>query len=292
MERRIVITGANGQLGRALNQVLKTRTDLTIVNTGTREPTAYCPIILDITNPVAVMNFIQEIKPEIIINCAAYTAVDLCESEQERAYRINAIGPKNLATAAAALDAKLIHLSTDYVFGGEGNTPLPEDSETGPINVYGNTKLAGEEFVKSICDNYNIVRTAWLYGEGKNFVRTMLTLAEKNSEIRVVNDQYGSPTSALELARAIAFLIDYEGQGIYHGVCEGAATWYEFALEIFRLAGKDVKVLPITTEEYPTPAKRPKYTVLKNERLAEAGYTLKFWKDALKEYIESMEVKN
>lgn len=287
MERRIVITGACGQLGRALNQVLKERSDLTIVNTGSREPTAYCPIILDITNSVAVMNFIQEIKPEIIINCTAHTGVDLCESEQEKAYRMNAIGPKNLAAAAAALEAKLIHVSTDYVFDGEGNAPLAEDSVTSPNTVYGTTKLAGEEFVQSLCENYNIIRTAWLYGEGRNFVKTMLALAEKNSEIRVVNDQYGSPTSALELARAIAFLIDTDGQGIYHGVCEGTATWYEFAVEIFRLAGKEVKVIPITTEEYPTPAKRPKYSVLKNTRLAEAGHTLKFWKDALKEYMES-----
>ncbi len=287
MERRIVITGASGQLGQALNQVLKERSDLTIVNTGSREPTAYCPIILDITNPVAVMNFIQEIKPEIIINCTAHTGVDLCESEQEKAYRMNAIGPKNLAAAAAALEAKLIHISTDYVFNGEGNLPIAEDSVTSPNTVYGTTKLAGEEFVQSLCENYNIIRTAWLYGDGRNFVKTMLALAEKNSEIRVVNDQYGSPTSALELARAIAFLIDTDGQGIYHGVCEGTATWYEFAVEIFRLAGKEVKVIPITTEEYPTPAKRPKYSVLKNTRLAEAGHTLKFWKDALKEYMES-----
>ncbi len=287
MERRIVITGASGQLGQALNQVLKERSDLTIVNTGSREPTAYCPIILDITNPVAVMNFIQEIKPEIIINCTAHTGVDLCESEQEKAYRMNAIGPKNLAAAAAALEAKLIHISTDYVFSGEGNVPIAEDSVTSPNTVYGTTKHAGEEFVQSLCENYNIIRTAWLYGDGRNFVKTMLALAEKNSEIRVVNDQYGSPTSALELARAIAFLIDTDGQGIYHGVCEGTATWYEFAVEIFRLAGKEVKVIPITTEEYPTPAKRPKYSVLKNTRLAEVGHTLKFWKDALKEYMES-----
>lgn len=286
MERRIVITGACGQLGRALNQVLKDRTDLTVINTGTREPTAYCPIILDITNPVAVMNFVQEIKPEIIINCAAHTAVDLCESDQERAYRVNALGPKNLAVAADALEAKLIHVSTDYVFDGEGSTPYTEDSATGPKSVYGTTKLAGEEFVKSLCENYNIIRTAWLYGEGKNFVKTMLALAERNSEIRVVNDQYGTPTSALELAGAIAFLIDTDGSGIYHGVCEGIATWYDFALEIFRLAGKEVTVKPITTEEYPTPAKRPKYSVMENKRLKEAGHTLKFWKDALREYME------
>lgn len=286
MDRRIVIAGACGQLGRALNQVLKERTDLTVINTGTREPTAYCPIILDITNPVAVMNFIQEIKPEVIINCAAHTGVDLCESEQERAYRINALGPKNLAAAAAALDAKLFHISTDYVFDGEGNTPYTEDSPKNPQTVYGTTKLAGEEFVKSICENYCIIRTAWLYGEGKNFVKTMLSLAEKNSEIKVVNDQYGSPTSAMELARAIIYLLDNNGSGIYHGICEGTATWYDFAVEIFRLADRKVTVKPISTEEYPTPARRPKYSVLENNRLKEAGFVMKSWKDALREYIE------
>ncbi len=288
MERRIVITGACGQLGRALNQVLKERTDLTVVNTDTGEPTAYCPIILDITNPVAVMNLVQEIKPEVIINCAAYTAVDLCESDQERAYRVNAIGPKNLAAAANALDAKLIHISTDYVFDGEGDTPITEDAVTNPQSVYGTTKLAGEEFVKTLCEKYNIVRTAWLYGEGKNFVKTMLALAEKNDVIKVINDQYGSPTSAMELARAITFLIDSGGFGIYHGTCEGTATWYEFAVEIFRLAGKEVTVKPITTEEYPTPARRPKYSVLENKKFKEAGYSMKYWKVALREYMEQL----
>lgn len=290
MDRRIVITGACGQLGRALNQVLKDRTDLTIINTTTREPTAYCPIILDITNSVAVMNLIQELKPEVIINCAAHTGVDLCESDQERAYRINAIGPKNLAVAAEALEAKLIHVSTDYVFDGESEVPYREEDKTNPQSVYGSTKLAGEEFVRTLCENYNIIRTAWLYGEGKNFVKTMLALSEKNNEIRVVNDQYGSPTSALSLARAITFLMDTDGPGIYHGTCEGSATWYEFAVEIFRLAGKEVTVLPITTEEYKTPAKRPKYSVLKNNNLKEAGYTLPFWKDALKEYMEQYNI--
>jgi dTDP-4-dehydrorhamnose reductase len=290
MERRIVITGACGQLGRALNQVLKDRTDLTIINTTTREPTAYCPIILDITNSVAVMNLIQELRPEIIINCAAHTGVDLCESDQERAYQINAIGPKNLAVAAEALEAKLIHVSTDYVFDGETDVPYTEEDKTNPQSVYGSTKLAGEEFVRTLCENYNIIRTAWLYGDGKNFVKTMLALAEKNNEIRVVNDQYGSPTSALSLARAIAFLIDADGHGIYHGNCEGTATWYEFAVEIFRLAGNEVTVLPITTEEYKTPAKRPKYSVLENKNLKEAGYTMPFWKDALKEYMEQYNI--
>ncbi len=291
MERRIVITGANGQLGRALNQVLKERTDLTVVNTDTGEPTAYCPIILDITNSVAVMNLVQEIKPEIIINCAAHTAVDLCESDQDRAYRINAIGPKNLAAAASALDAKLIHISTDYVFDGEGDTPYTEESITNPQSVYGSTKLAGEEFVKDLCEKYCILRTAWLYGDGKNFVKTMLALAEKQTDIKVVSDQYGSPTSALELARAITFLIDNDGFGVYHATCEGKTTWYEFAMEIFRLAGIHVTVTPITTDEYKAPAKRPKYSVLENEKLKAAGYHMKSWQEALQEYMEQLLIR-
>ncbi len=289
MERRIVITGACGQLGRALNQVLKERSDLTVINTDMGEPTAYCPIILDITNQVAVMNLVQDIKPEIIINCAAHTAVDLCESDQERAYRINATGPKNLATAADALDARLIHVSTDYVFNGEGDVPYTEDAVPDPKSVYGTTKLAGEEFVISLCKKYSIIRTAWLYGDGKNFVKTMLALAEKNSEIKVVDDQYGSPTSASELARAIVFLIDNGDNGIYHGTCEGIASWYDFAVEIFHRAGRKVTVNPIATEEYPTPARRPRYSVLENKKLKEAGYTMKHWKEALKEYMEQFE---
>jgi dTDP-4-dehydrorhamnose reductase len=213
-------------------------TGITIINTDMGEPTAYCPIILDITNAVAVMNLVQDLKPEIIINCAAHTAVDLCESDQERAYKINAIGPKNMAIAADAVDAKLVQVSTDYVFNGETKAPYTEDDETNPNSVYGTAKLAGEEFVKNHCIKYFIVRTAWLYGEGKNFVKTMLTLADKNTELRVVSDQFGSPTSALELARAIAYVIETDNYGIYHGTCEGEATWHEFEEEIFRLAGR------------------------------------------------------
>jgi len=287
MDRRILITGANGQLGRALNQILMERKDsgITIINTDMGEPTAYCPIILDITNAVAVMNLVQDLNPEIIINCAAHTAVDLCESDKERAYQINAIGPKNLAIAATAVDTKLVQVSTDYVFDGESEIPYTEEDATNPQSVYGSTKLAGEEFVTSNCEKYYIIRTAWLYGEGRNFIKTMLGLADKNPEVRVVSDQYGSPTSALELARAIAFMIDTDNYGIYHGTCEGVATWHEFAEEIFHLAGKEVIVKPITTDEYPTPAARPKFSVLENKKLKELGYYMKPWKEALQEYM-------
>lgn len=288
MERRIIVTGANGQLGRGINQILNQRMDLSIINADISDTTAYCPIKLDIANPAAVMNLVRDIKPEIIINCAAHTAVDLCETDQENAYRINALGPKNLAVAADALDAKLIHISTDYVFDGEGNKPYTEMDTPNPATVYGLTKLQGEEFVKSNCSKYFILRTAWLYGEGKNFVKTMLSLAEKHTSIRVVNDQFGCPTSVLELTRAINYLMDTSSYGTYHGVCKGVTTWYDFAVEIFKLAGIHPEVIPVTSDEYKTAAKRPKYSVLDNTKLSEMGYHMKNWAEALKEYMDNL----
>ena len=287
MERRILITGANGQLGLAINDLLKNREDITLINTCVLESSAYCPIKLDITNPMGVMNLIQELNPQIIINCAAHTQVDLCESDQDRAYAINALGPKHLAEAAQAVEARLIHISTDYVFNGEKTEAYKEEDETDPKSVYGSTKLAGEESVKNICDNYQIVRTAWLYGEGKNFVRTMLRLAEEGKDIKVVADQYGCPTSALELARTLEFLIDTDEVGIFHAVCEGVTTWYEFAAEIFKQTGKEVNLSPISTEEYRVAAKRPPYSVLSTKKLNDMGYHMKNWKDALKEYLDN-----
>ncbi len=287
MERRILITGANGQLGIAINELLESREDITLINTCVLESSAYCPIKLDITNPMGVMNLIQELNPQIIINCAAHTQVDLCESDQERAYAINALGPKHLAEAAQAVEARLIHISTDYVFNGEKTEAYTEEDETDPKSVYGSTKLAGEEFVKNICDNYQIVRTAWLYGEGKNFVRTMLRMADENKDIKVVADQYGCPTSALELAKALEFLIDREECGIFNAVCEGVTTWYEFAGEIFKLAGKEANLSPVSTEEYRVAAKRPSYSVLSTKKLNDMGYHMKNWKDALKVYLDS-----
>ncbi|MFV0343553.1 MAG: dTDP-4-dehydrorhamnose reductase [Anaerocolumna sp.] len=288
MERRIIVTGANGQLGRGINQILNERMDFTIINADVSETTAYCPIKLDIANPAAVMNLVRDIKPEIIINCAAHTAVDLCETDQENAYRINGLGPKNLAIAAEALDAKLIHISTDYVFDGENDRPYTELDMPRPNTVYGLSKLQGEEFVKEFCSKHYIIRTAWLYGEGKNFVKTMLSLAEKGTPIRVVNDQYGCPTSVLELTRAINYLMDTSSYGTYHGVCQGITTWYDFAVEIFKLAGLQQEVIPVTSDEYKTAAKRPKFSVLEDKNLNDMGYYMKSWTEALKEYMDLM----
>lgn len=291
MERKILVTGANGQLGLAINEVLKEKKEevFVIFNTDINEATSYCPITLDITNSAAVMNLVQNVKPDIIINCVAFTAVDLCETEKERAYRINAVGAKNLALAANDQDIKLVHVSTDYVFDGENSIPYMESDIPNPKTTYGSTKLEGENFVLEYCKKSFVVRTAWLYGQGKNFVRTMIRLMDEGKEIRVVADQYGCPTSAMELARAIVSLMDTDEYGIYHGVCSGSASWHEFATEIFNQVGANIEVSPLTTEEYPTPAKRPAYSVLNNDKLKNLGIVMKDWKEALKEYTDRKE---
>jgi dTDP-4-dehydrorhamnose reductase len=287
--KKLMITGASGQLGLALRSLLKDKTEYVLLQTDAFASPDGVVAALDITDEAAVNSYIEVNKPDIIINCAAMTAVDLCESEQDKAYRINALGPKNLAMAAEKAGAKLVHVSTDYVYDGQASTPYTEESVPDPASAYGKTKYAGDEFVQKICKRYFILRTAWVYGEGKNFVKTMLRLAESNNKIRVVSDQYGTPTSALELAKVITFLMETDSYGIYHATCEGSTSWYEFAVTIFKLAGKAVEVEAILTSEYPTPAKRPMYSVLENKALYERhGYVMKEWKDALEEYMRDM----
>jgi len=280
--KKVLITGCNGQLGRALNELLQD-SDVEIINTDVAE--------LDICNLEQVRTLMKKERPDTIINCAAHTAVDKCETDEENARRINGLGPKNLATAAKEINAQMVQVSTDYVFSGEADTPYTEEDAPCPQSVYGSTKLEGEEAVTSILDRCYIVRTAWLYGDGNNFVKTMLRLAKTHDKITVVNDQYGSPTSALELARMILHIVDSGEYGIYHGTCEGIASWYEFACRIFKLAGLDVNVVPVTTDEYPASvAKRPAYSVLENKKLNSQGnYRMKHWEDALEEYMEKCE---
>ncbi len=283
--KRVMITGAGGQLGLALQRLLQGQSEYELLLTDAFASEERAITALDITDEEAVKLYIDNTKPEIIINCAALTAVDLCETEQEKAYQINALGPKYVAMAAEKLGAKLVHVSTDYVFDGQGSVPYTEESATNPISVYGKTKQAGDEFVRENCHKSFILRTAWVYGEGKNFVKTMLRLAQSNNKVRVVSDQYGTPTSALELARAIIFLMKTESYGVYHATCEGSTNWYGFAVEIFKEAGLDTQVEAITTNEYPTPAKRPMYSILDNKALRERhGYAMKDWKEAFKEY--------
>ena len=277
--RKIIVTGCNGQLGRAINQMYKQRTDIELVNTDVQE--------LDITSIDKTMELVRSVKPYAIINCAAHTGVDACETEVDSAYRINAIGPRNLSIAARETGAKLVHISTDYVFAGDSDKPYTEFDTPDPQGMYGKTKLAGERFVEQFAKNYFIIRTAWLYGDGKNFVKTMLRLAETKDEVAVVKDQVGNPTSASELVKIIDALIWTENYGLFHGTCEGICSWADFAEEIFRLAGRNTRVRRITTEEFGAPAKRPAYSVLDNYMLRlTCGYTAGDWKDALAEYMK------
>ncbi|MGF7145345.1 dTDP-4-dehydrorhamnose reductase [Anaerotaenia torta] len=282
--KRVMITGASGQLGLALCRLMKGQARYEILQTGVDENSALNR--LDITDEAEVENYIKENRPDIIINCAAFTAVDLCESQEDTAYRVNALGVRYLAQASERIGAKLVHVSTDYVFDGQAERPYEEEDSPNPVSAYGRTKRAGECFALENCSRLYIVRTAWVYGEGKNFVKTMLRLAESGSSIRVVEDQYGTPTSALELARAILFLVETDAYGIYHATCEGSTNWYEFACTIFQAAGLEVMPEPIPTSKYPTPARRPMYSVLDNKALREKhGYYMKDWKDAFYEFM-------
>lgn len=285
--KKILVTGCTGQLGRAINQEYA-GSGAELVNTDVQAGEGI--IALDITSIEDVMSLVQEQEPDVIINCAAHTAVDLCEQQWDSAYRINAIGPRNLSIAAAKTGAKIIHVSTDYVFDGNGTRPYTEFDPVGPASAYGKTKLEGENFVKAFAAKYFILRTAWLYGDGKNFIKTMLRLSETHDKVTVVDDQVGSPTSAAELARLIRFLEPTENYGLFHATCEGSCSWAEFAKEIFRLAGKSTAVIPVTTEEYcaanPGQAPRPSYSILENYMLKlTSAYRMADWHQALEEYM-------
>lgn len=283
--KKIIVTGCNGQLGRAINQIYANNTEYECVNTDVAE--------LDITNIDAVTKLVNEVKPYAIINCAAHTNVNACETDVDNAYKINAIGPRNLSIAATQNQAKLVHISTDYVFGGDATSPYLEFDAVGPKSMYGKTKLAGENFVKEFARDHFIIRTAWLYGDGKNFVKTMLGLSEKYDKVRVVGDQVGSPTSAIELAKAIAYLLPTDNYGLFHGTCEGSTSWAGFTKEIFRLAGKSTQVETVTTEEYyagstSQEAPRPAYSILENYMLKlTTNHMFAQWEDAIAEYIKN-----
>ncbi|MBQ9332834.1 MAG: dTDP-4-dehydrorhamnose reductase [Lachnospiraceae bacterium] len=278
--KKIIVTGANGQLGRAVNIAYAGRDDVELVNTDVAE--------LDITDIDRVLKFVREIQPYAVINCAAHTNVDACETQVDLAYRINAIGPRNLAIATAETHSKLMHISTDYVFDGHGTRPYTEFDATGPQSVYGASKLAGEDQVRQFAERFYIVRTAWLYGDGKNFARTMLRLSRDHEEIKVVNDQVGSPTSATELAGCVLSLLDTENYGLFHGTCEGDCSWADFATEVLRLAGSSTRIVPISSEEYGAPANRPHYSILDNYMLRlTGGYRFADWHDAIEVYMRT-----
>ena len=285
--KKILLTGCKGQLGRAVLREYGSDASFLLTDMAASEGVK----ALDISDEAAVFDAVESFSPDLVINCAAYTNVDGCEKNEELAYSANAIGPKNLAAACDRYGSALVQISTDYVFRGDGNRPYVETDKPDPISAYGRTKLAAEEFVMGGCERYYILRTAWLYGEGKNFVRTMLSLSEKHDEISVVCDQLGTPTSATELSAMIRFLSDREAYGLYHATCEGDTNWADFTEEIFRQTKRTVRVNHVTSEEYaaahPEAAARPKYSILENEHLKQ--YTREFsmahWEDALHRYL-------
>ena len=274
---KILITGSNGMLGHDLIEVLKDNHELLLTTSKT----------LDITDGDSVMDFIVKSNPDIVINSAAYTDVDGCESNPDLAYNVNGEGVKNLALACREVDCPLVHISTDYVFNGQNDRPWVEDDEIGPISIYGKSKLKGEEHIKEILEKYFIVRTAWLYGvNGRNFPTTMLELAQNHSEITVVYDEVGTPTYTPDLAKGISKLIETDYYGTYHLTNSGNCSWCEFARYIFEVADVDVNVIPVTASEFARPAPRPSYSVLENRNWVENGFEpLRNYKDAIKEYI-------
>lgn len=279
---KVVVTGAKGMLGQALQKQLSEKYEVIALS---REK-------LDITNFGAVNEYLTAYRPEVVINAAAFTNVDGCESDQEMAFLINAVGPRNLAIVCNEINASLVHVSTDYVFNGKGIQPYGEFDKTDPVSVYGKTKLAGEELVKSLMNKFFIVRTSWLFGEGgHNFVKTVLRLAKERDYLAIVDDQVGIPTYTQDLARAIRQLISTNYFGIYHITNNDTCSWYEFAKEILEQAGTtNTEVRAIKSDELNRPAPRPSFSVLDNRFWRLAGFPeLRSHREALKDYLNNLE---
>lgn len=288
---KILITGSKGQLGNELQDIIKSgKAEIGQVSEEIKKSEVIALDVdeLDITNLEQVTAKFNELKPDVVINCAAATNVDGCESNEDFAFKVNSIGPRNLAMVSEKIGAKLVQVSTDYVFSGVGSKPLTEYDLTAPYSVYGKTKLLGENYVREFSSRYFIVRTAWLYGYvGNNFVYTMRRLGKEKDTITVVNDQKGNPTHANDLAYHILKLIQTEEYGVYHCTGKGECTWYDFAKMIIELSGEKCEVKPCTSEEYKTPAKRPEYSSLDNMMLRNTvGDEMRDWKDAITSFIE------
>lgn len=275
---RILILGANGQLGKAC--VSKFENNENII---------FAPLSkeLNICSFEEVDSYIDNNKPEIVINCAAYTNVDECEKKEDKAYLVNAIGAQNVAIATNKIGSKLVHISTDYVFEGNKNIQLKEFDEINPQNIYGKSKFAGEEFVRNFCYKHYILRTSWLYGEGNNFVRTILKLGVSKKELQVVGDQYGCPTYTKDLANNIESLLNTEYYGTYHASAHGYCSWYDFAMKIFELKGIDIAIKKIESLNLDRLAKRPMYSMLDNYMLKLRNLdNFRDWQDSLYEYLQ------
>lgn len=277
---KVLVTGIGGQLGHDVVRELEKRGQ-EVVGVGRAE--------MDITDEEKVREVIRTCAPDAVIHCSAYTAVDRAEEEDDLCHQVNVEGTKYIAEACAELDCKMIYISTDFVFSGEGERPWETDDEAGPINVYGKTKYEGELEVKSRLNKWFIVRISWVFGyNGNNFVKTMLRLGKENGAVKVVADQIGSPTYTRDAAVLLADLVQTEKYGVYHASNEGFCSWYEFAKEIFQAAGMDeVSVTPITSDEFPAKAKRPFNSRMSKKKLVKEGFNLlPSWQDALKRYLQ------
>lgn len=293
---KVFVTGVGGQLGHDVINELTSRGYEAIGSDVVDMVLSGVPYVsLDITDKIEVERVIAEIRPDAIIHCAAWTAVDAAEDadKQEKVKAINVDGTQNIANAAKIVDAKMIYISTDYVFDGQGTVPWePDCKEYAPLNVYGQTKLGGELAVSSTLEKYFIVRIAWVFGlNGGNFIKTMLQVGKNHPQVRVVNDQIGTPTYTYDLARLLVDMIESEKYGYYHATNEGGyISWYDFTKEIYRQAGMDTQVLPVTTEEYGlSKAARPFNSRLDKKKLTDNGFVpLPDWKDALQRYLQEL----
>ncbi len=278
---KVLVTGVKGQLGYDVVNELKKR-GYTAVGVDVEE--------MDITNSSKVEEVIMREMPEAVVHCAAYTAVDAAEDNVDICRKVNAEGTENIAKVCGKSDIKLIYISTDYVFDGEGTHMWQPDDERNPLNVYGQTKYEGELAVEKYTNKYFIVRIAWVFGvNGKNFIKTMLELGIRRNELNVVNDQIGSPTYTYDLARLLVDMVESDKYGKYHATNEGLCTWYEFAQEIFRQVGMNVKVNPVSSDEFPSKAKRPHNSRMSKDKLEQNGFErLPAWEDALGRYLKEI----
>ncbi len=305
---KVFVTGVCGQLGHDVMNELAKRgyegvgTDITPVYSGIMDGSAVTSapyVSLDITDKEAVEKTIKEVNPDVIVHCAAWTAVDMAEDDDkvEKVRAINAGGTQNIADVAKAIDSKMVYISTDYVFDGQGTEPWqPDCKDYKPLNIYGQTKLEGELAVSNTLEKYFIVRIAWVFGKnGKNFIKTMLKVGKSHDEVKVVNDQIGTPTYTFDLARLLVDMIETDKYGYYHATNEGGyISWYDFTKEIYKVAGYSTKVTPVTTEEYGlSKAARPFNSRLDKSKLVENGFTpLPTWQDAVKRYIDELDMEN
>ena len=279
---KVLVTGVKGQLGYDVVNEL-TKRGIEAVGVDIQD--------MDITDAASVEKVIGEVAPDAVIHCAAYTAVDAAEDNVELCRRVNADGTQNIANVCKKLDCKMIYISTDYVFDGEGTRAWEPDDERHPLNVYGQTKYEGELAVQNTLEKYFIVRISWVFGvNGKNFIKTMLNLGKTHDTLTVVDDQIGTPTYTYDLARLLVDMLEKEEYGKYHATNEGGyISWCDFAKEIFRQAGMDVKVIPVSSAEYPAKAKRPSNSRMEKKKLEEHGFIrLPDWKDALRRYLKEI----